>query len=76
MGERNPEFYFRHVNVYMGKYQTSALDKEMQLFWTRLSKSKSSDWVENKNTNICYFYKIQPKPNDAKKLKLKCYSRL
>ena len=32
MGERNTEFYFRHVNVYMGKYQTSALDKEMQLF--------------------------------------------
>ena len=48
MGGRNPEFCFRHVNVGMRKYQTSTLEKEMQLFKTLLSKSKSLRLSENK----------------------------
>lgn len=74
MGGRNPEFYLGHVNVGMTKYQTSTLEKEMQLFKTLLSKSKSLRFEWKQNTNICCFFKTQRKPNDTKKLKLKGYS--
>lgn len=48
MGGRNPGFYLGHVHVGMTKYQTSTPEKEMQLFKTLLSKSKSLRLSENK----------------------------